>query len=919
MKTSSGVHKGVGRGAACKCAFVRLLRKLRLLSDKRARFLSDYIVVEGSPLFDEEWYLLANPDVARTGYDPVWHYCKVGWREGRSPSPLFDGRNYVQRYPDVRNSGVNPLVHYVTSGVREGRQATRSVWRLWELPPEIAERYRAEIEPFCPLVSVVVASYNYAGFIRETLDGLVAQTYRNIEIVVVDDGSTDGSADIVREYMGRDGRIKLFTHPDGENRGLPATVKLGVEKASGKYVAFCEADDVLEPDNIEEKISLVERFHGEPDIVINDVTLIGDETMFSKPTRIVEDRMRRMPGERNVVPPLTFRNLNPVCTFSCCMVRREKLLPCDFDGVPRPVCLGWWLWRQVCCGSPLYVVHKKLTRWRIHDSLAQRESALSIARQREFLENMDALLVERYPEAAQELKPLVEERARYELRDGQLCENGAPVAGQPFFSIVVPAYNRKFCIAKAIDSALAQTYRNFELVVVDDGSTDGTEEFVRERYAGELASGKVVFKRKENSGVCKTRNVGLRLAKGDWIAYLDSDNEILPFFLEVFARAILSNPGSSNFYARQVFVNAHLIAGRPFDLGALLERNFIDLGVYVHKRSLVDELGPFDENMTRLVDWELIVRQSKQYTPTYINTIVMMYNDDNGHARITNSAKLKANFDYVKIKHCGYPVVTTMITAFNHRPYLKRAIESAIMQRGSFVHEIIVADDCSTDGTAELLAELQEKYPEAFTVLPTTKNLGIAENMRRCFAAAKGKYIAVLEGDDYWITPWKLNRQVKFLTENPECSMVFSRIKLLDEKSGRFSLLPRQQGLRSKLTGEDFIQDPNQNLIANFSCCMFVADLVKNLPEAIYATRLNEVTMSFYLEQKGPIGFLPDIMSVYRIHGGSTWSAAGKRGQLMSGIRCREVALQLCAPQYRERMNEALEKRKAALAALGEA
>ena len=76
--------------------------------------------------------------------------------------------------------------------------------------------------------------------------------------------------------------------------------------------------------------------------------------------------------------------------------------------------------------------------------------------------------------------------------------------------------------------------------------------------------------------------------------------------------------------------------------------------------------------------------------------------------------------------------------------------------------------------------------------------------------------------------------------------------------------------------------------------------------------------MSFYLEQKGPIGFQPDIMTVYRIHDGSTWSRADKRRQLMSGIRCREVALQLCAPKYRDGMMAAIEKRKAALEALGD-
>ena len=862
---------------------LRTLRFLHLIGEARYRLLRDYLIVEKSRFFDAEWYLRHHPELAKSRVDPVWHYCAIGWRKGYCPGPLLEGEA-----ASLKKCTCNPVVE------RAGGSASTKV-------------------------SVVVASYNYANYIRETIESLLRQTYGNLEIIVVDDGSSDDSVKVIKEYVRQDSRVRLFMHPKGGNRGLPATVKLGIEKASGEYVAFCESDDMLEPTNIEEKMRLVKRFNGEPNVIINDVTAFGDENRVRAASSVAAERMNILSAEKNTVTPLQMRERNLICTFSCCMVRRSVLQSCDFVGSPRPANLDWWLWRQVCCDNPIFVVHKKLTRWRMHDSFMTRESIESVVRQREFLGKMDAMLVSRHPKAASDLKPLVDELARYELRGGKLYENGAPLVEQPFFSIVMPTYNRKFCIAEAIDSALAQTYGNFELIVVDDGSTDGTGEFLRGKYANELASGRIRYKRKENSGVCKTRNAGLRLAKGEWIAYLDSDNKLLPFYLEVFARAIVANPGAVNMYAKQVYAWKRRTVGRPFDLDDLLEANYIDLGVYVHRRTLIDELGPFDENMTRLVDWELIIRQAKKYSPKYIDEIVMLYNDaDSGYERITNSVGLKKNMDYIRLKHCDYPTVTTMITAYNHRPYLQKAIENALVQRGKFVHEVIVADDCSTDGTAELLAELQEKHPGEFTVLPTPRNLGIAENMRRCFAAAKGKYIAILEGDDYWITPWKLNRQVRFLEANPDCSMVFSRIKLLDEKTGKLSLLPRQNGLKSKLTGEDFIRDPNQNLIANFSCCMFVASLLKNLPEEIYAWRLNEISMSFYLEQKGPIGFLPDIMSVYRLHDGSTWSKADKRSQLTSGIRCREVALRLCAPKYRERMMAAIEKRRAALEALGD-
>ena len=79
------------------------------------------------------------------------------------------------------------------------------------------------------------------------------------------------------------------------------------------------------------------------------------------------------------------------------MVSREALAGCDFTSCPRPPNLDWWLWRQVCCGRPVFVVREKLTRWRMHDSYMTQESVESLLRQREFIDQMDRLLLARHP------------------------------------------------------------------------------------------------------------------------------------------------------------------------------------------------------------------------------------------------------------------------------------------------------------------------------------------------------------------------------------------------------------------------------------------------------------------------------------------------------------------------------------------
>ena len=183
---------------------------------------------------------------------------------------------------------------------------------------------------------MVVTSYNYAHLIRETLDAITAQTFRDFEVLVVDNGSTDGSPEIVREYAARDPRFRLLQHEGAVNKGLPASVKLGAETARGEFVAFCEADDVWMPEHLEKCMDLVAESRGEANFVITDLQPFGDPDRCRD---IEEGRMFRreaLSGVHNRITPEQFRRINWIFTFSIVMVRRSVLLGCDFLSVPRP-------------------------------------------------------------------------------------------------------------------------------------------------------------------------------------------------------------------------------------------------------------------------------------------------------------------------------------------------------------------------------------------------------------------------------------------------------------------------------------------------------------------------------------------------------------------------------------------------------
>ncbi len=180
----------------------------------------------------------------------------------------------------------------------------------------------------------------------------------------------------------------------------------------------------------------------------------------------------------------------------------------------------------------------------------------------------------------------------------------------PEVSIIMPVFNRRRFVGTAIDSVRAQDFSSWELIVVDDGSSDDTGSVSR-RYAD---NSRICWSRQPRLGSAAARNAGLRRAKGQLIAYLDSDNVWYPGYLSGMVAALRDNPQTDVAYGVLV-TEAHGLGDRrllfrPFDREQLLSGNFIDMNVLVHRARLVAELGGFDESLDRLIDWDLVLRYS---------------------------------------------------------------------------------------------------------------------------------------------------------------------------------------------------------------------------------------------------------------------------------------------------------------------
>ena len=130
------------------------------------------------------------------------------------------------------------------------------------------------------------------------------------------------------------------------------------------------------------------------------------------------------------------------------------------------------------------------------------------------------------------------------------------------------------------------------------------------------------------------------------------------------------------------------------------------------------------------------------------------------------------------------PLVSVRMITYNHKPYIAKAIECVLQQKTDFPFELVIGEDCSTDGTCEIVLEYQKNFPQIIRVITSEKNVGARKNGYRADRACNGKYIAYCEGDDYWHHPDKLQIQVDYMESHPECGLTHSDYDRFLAKSG---------------------------------------------------------------------------------------------------------------------------------------
>lgn len=238
--------------------------------------------------------------------------------------------------------------------------------------------------------------------------------------------------------------------------------------------------------------------------------------------------------------------------------------------------------------------------------------------------------------------------------------------------------------------------------------------------------------------------------------------------------------------------------------------------------------------------------------------------------------------------------VSVATTTYNHEAFVQEAIDSVLMQEVDFDYEHVIGEDCSTDRTREIVNGYQRQHPDVMRVLLHRQNIGGRRNMVQVLEACQGEYIALLEGDDYWTSPKKLQKQVDFLEAHPECAICFHSVSTAYEAEAPKPKREEERSYKSFYTLEDLLEG---NFIPTCSV-MCRRGLFGDFPQWFYTTPTGDWPYHVLNAHYGTIGYIGEIMAVHRIHAGSVWSPRGIVERRRGILRTTEIFRQNLDPKY---------------------
>lgn len=220
--------------------------------------------------------------------------------------------------------------------------------------------------------------------------------------------------------------------------------------------------------------------------------------------------------------------------------------------------------------------------------------------------------------------------------------------------------------------------------------------------------------------------------------------------------------------------------------------------------------------------------------------------------------------DIDPIASAEVPAVSAIVVTYNHEKYLRQALDSILQQKTAFRYEIIISEDCSTDSTMSIVEEYRAKYPDIIRVIASEVNLNNNNVVRRAIAASQARYLAFLDGDDYWVSDNKLQAQFDHMEAHPDCVISFHDVARGNDAGETIRI---ETGYPERQTIDDLIQG---NFIATCTC-MTRRTALADLPDWLKDVRIGDWPVHLWAAQSGFIDHVAGPLSFYRIHAAAAW------------------------------------------------
>ena len=412
------------------------------------------------------------------------------------------------------------------------------------------------------LISVIVPIYNVENYLRQCLDSVLGQTFKNFEVLLVNDGSSDSSGDICREYVEKDSRFHYF---EKENGGLSDARNYGIERAQGEYLTFIDSDDFVNEKHLE-NLFLASRLTN-ADITIGGFSRFENGTFWLYQDYFSSDSLVSFTSAQAIQHLDSMFDV-PFLNFSTAwgkLFKRELFSELRFP-YGKYAEDQFIIWKLYLKARSIYTFNVDSYVYRINkngmssvfslkhlDYIEALEERIKSTKDLEGIDinlsfNMYRYVLQRilgqleehdYIDEAKEVREKLElaEQGQYPFLTDEVKEIEVENGGE-LISIVVPIYNVENYLRTCLDSIENQTYSNIEVLLINDGSPDSSGEICQEYVARDS---RFHYFEKENGGLSDARNYGIERSNGKYLTFVDSDDWLNLTYVEDLYQAAIRN------------------------------------------------------------------------------------------------------------------------------------------------------------------------------------------------------------------------------------------------------------------------------------------------------------------------------------------------------------------------------------------